>query len=296
MNSVSFIVPAWNEAESLPNLWPRLRPVVQRYSDWELIIVSDGSTDGTNAFVSDLSRQEPRIKLIAFPANRGKSAALMAGFKAVQGEYVAMLDADLQDEPEEIPKMLDLLEKTPADMVGGWKQNRQDPVVKLISSKVFNWLANKIMKTKFHDLNCGLKVYRRAVVESLDLYGDLYRFIPILAVARGFRAIEMPVVHHARKWGKSKYGLRLNGIFDLVSLMMLTRYRFRPLHFFGRWGGLLILVGVIIMIYLTVEHFRGLAIGDRPLLIFGMLFILTGLQMIFTGLLADIVINRQTRI
>ncbi len=295
MSGISFIVPAFNEEESLPKLWERLRPIVNRYPTWEVIVVNDGSTDGTHQAISAITATDARVREIALSMNRGKSAVLMAGFRAAVGDVIVTLDADLQDDPDEIPRMIEMLDTAPADMVGGWKKDRHDPFTKLVSSKVFNWLANRIMRTAFRDLNCGLKVYRRSVIEALDLYGDLYRFIPILAVSRGFKAIETPVVHHARQWGKSKFGLRLNGIFDLVSLLMLTRYRFRPLHFFGRWGALFILVGFAAMVYLTVEHFRGLAIGNRPLLTFAMLFIVTGVQFFFTGLLADLVINRQSR-
>jgi glycosyltransferase involved in cell wall biosynthesis len=295
MTKLTCLVPAYNEEESLPRLWEKLGPILARYQDWELIVVNDGSTDKTEQIVKELSGREPRIKLITFRKNRGKSAVLTAGFKAATGDRVVTLDADLQDDPEEIPRMLELLDTAPADMVGGWKKDRHDPIIKKISSKVFNWLANRIMNTDFRDTNCGLKAYRREVVESLNLYGDLYRFIPILAVANGFSAIETPVTHHARQWGKSKYGLRLSGAFDLVSLMILTRYRLRPLHFFGSWGVCLFLIGAAMLIYLAVVHFMGQAIGNRPLLTFGMLFVVAGLQLFFTGLLADLVINRQSR-
>jgi len=295
MAGITFLVPAYNEAESLPRLWERMKPLLDQYPGSELVVVSDGSTDGTNDLVRAYAQNDSRVRLVVFSSNRGKSAALMAGFKAAQGDRIVTLDADLQDDPDEIPRMLELLETTPADVVGGWKKKRHDPFFKLVSSKIFNGLANRIMGTKFRDMNCGLKAYRRDVVESLDLYGDLYRFIPILAVAKGFKAIETPVTHHPRRWGKSKFGLRLNGAFDLISLMMLTRYRFRPLHFFGRWGALFIFVGAAMLVYLAVEHFLGRAIGDRPLLIFAVLFVVTGFQMIFTGLLADLVINRQAK-
>lgn len=296
MSMLSCVVPAYNEEESLPIFWEKLTAVLTTLNrPWEVVVVNDGSTDRTAEVLNTLMATDQRLRTVTLPVNRGKSFGLMAGFRAAKGEYIVTLDADLQDDPEEIPRLIELLEKTPADMVGGWKKERHDPFVKLVSSKVFNGIANRIMKTSFHDLNCGLKAYRKTVTDSLELYGDLYRFIPLLAVANGFRVIETPVKHHPREHGVSKYGLRLGGAFDLVSLLMITRYRFRPLHFFGKWGVLSILIGGVMLVYLAIDHFLGNAIGDRPLLIFGALFILAGLQMIFTGLLADVVINRQSR-
>lgn len=293
MTKLSCIVPAFNEAESLPFLRERLLPILNQYPSWELFIVSDGSTDQTSSIVRRWHQEDPRIQLIELRRNQGKSAALMAGFRAVTGDRVVMLDADLQDQPEEIPRLLQAIDEQDVDMVTGWKQNRHDPWVKLVSSKVFNGIANRALKTNFHDLNSGLKAYRTEVVKSLDLYGDLYRFIPLLAVAKGWRVIELPVKHEARQHGVSKYGLRLNGVFDLVSLLMVTRYRWKPLHFFGRWGLLLLVIGIVILVYLTIEHFLGHAISDRPLLNFGLLFVLSGLQLIFTGLIGDLIIHHR---
>lgn len=295
MVKLSCVVPAYNEADSLPHLWTALEPIVRSFPDWEVIIVSDGSTDRTNEIVAELHQREPKIQLVALRRNQGKSAALMAGFAAATGDIVVTLDADLQDDPTEIPALIAGIEKGEVDMVGGWKKERHDPMVKRISSKVFNGLANKIVNVHFHDLNCGLKAYRKEVVETLDLYGDLYRFIPILAAGQGWRVAEIPVKHHPRKWGQSKYGLRLAGIFDLVTLLMITRYRWRPLHFFGRWGAILFLLGVAMLAYLAVVHFFGQAIGDRPLLIFGALFVMTGLQLIFTGLLGDLILQNLNK-
>ncbi len=293
MKKLSCVVPAYNEAESLPHLWERLGPVLNQYPDWELVVVSDGSTDQTKQIVQEWQRRDPRIRLIELRRNQGKSAALMAAFSAVTGDRVVMLDADLQDQPEEIPRLLQTIEDQDVDMVTGWKQDRRDPWIKLISSKVFNSIANRALGTNFHDLNSGLKAYRREVVDQLDLYGDLHRFIPLLAVAQGWRVMEVPVKHQARRHGVSKYGLRLNGIFDLVSVLMVTRYRWKPLHLFGRWGLILFGVGLVIFVYLTIEHFRGHAISDRPLLIFGLLLILSGLQLLFTGLLGDLIVQRR---
>lgn len=295
MKKVSFVVPAWNEIESLPHLWEKLRPVAEQCGDWEIIIVNDGSTDGTSAWVEDLHRREPRVRLTGFRRNRGKSVALMAGFAAATGDIIATLDADLQDDPTEIPKMIETLERENVDLVGGWKQRRQDPLVKLISSKIFNGIASRIVGQRFHDLNCGLKVYRREVTESLDLYGDLYRFIPILAVANGWKATEVPVAHRPRQWGVSKYGLRLAGAFDLMSLALITKYRWKPLHFFGRWGVVLFLIGAGMLGWLVGQKFLGQAIGDRPLLIFGVLFVVSGLQLFFTGLLGDLMLQHSRR-
>lgn len=295
MVKLSCIVPAYNEAESLPHLWSALQPVVATFADWELIIVSDGSTDDTVRIAKELSAQEQRIIVVELRRNQGKSAALMAGFQIASGDVVVTLDADLQDDPAEIPKLVAALDECHVDMVGGWKQHRHDPFIKVISSKVFNALANRALNTKFHDLNCGLKAYRVEVVKSLELYGDMYRFIPLLASSQGWRAIEVPVAHRARQYGTSKYGLRLNGAFDLLSLLLITRYRWRPLHFFGRWGTILFGIGIIILGYLSVLHFQGHSIGNRPLLIFGVLFVLAGIQLFFTGLLGDLIVQQQRR-
>ncbi len=293
MTKVSCIIPAYNEAESLPHLWSRLRPVMAAWPEWEVVFVSDGSTDATVSIIRQLQADEPRIKLVELRRNQGKAAALMAGFGAVSGDRVVTLDADLQDEPNEIPKLIQILDQADVDMVTGWKRLRHDPWLKRLSSKVFNVAANRAMRTHFRDLNSGLKAYRREVIETLDLYGDLYRFIPLLAVAQGWRVTEVPVVHHPRRHGATKYGLRMNGAFDLISLLMVTKYRWRPLHFFGRWGTLVTMVGLVILAYLTVLRWQGQSIGSRPLLIFGVLFVLAGLQLFFTGLLGDLIIQRH---
>lgn len=295
MTKLSCVIPAYNEAESLSHLWAALRPVVSTFPDWEVLIVSDGSIDETVKIARQLAAVESRIKVVELRRNQGKSAALMAGFRTVTGDVVVTLDADLQDDPTEIPKLVQLLEQRNVDMVGGWKQQRHDPAIKVVSSRIFNALANRAMGTNFRDLNCGLKAYRREVVDGLDLYGDLYRFIPLLATAQGWRAIEVPVTHHPRSYGVSKYGLRLNGAFDLLSLLLITRYRWRPLHFFGRWGASLIAIGTAILIYLAVLHFLGQQIGNRPLLVFGVLFVVTGFQLFFTGLLGDLILQQRPR-
>ncbi len=295
MTKLSCVIPAYNEAESLPHLWVALEPILKTFPDWEVIFVSDGSTDGTLRWIKELGALNAKIRLVDLRRNRGKSAALMAGFSAAVGDVIVTLDADLQDDPTEVPKLIAALDEQNADMVGGWKQKRHDPLVKVLSSKVFNSLANGALGTHFNDLNCGLKAYRSEVAKSLDLYGDLYRFIPLLATAQGWKAIELPVTHHPRQHGVSKYGLRLNGVFDLMSLLLITRYRWKPLHFFGRWGALMLLIGVVILIYLTVQHFEGHTIGDRPLLIFGILFVLAGLQLFFTGLLGDLILQQRNK-
>ncbi len=295
VNKLSCVIPAFNEAESLPHLWERLKPVVSQFPAWEVVLVSDGSTDATVAIAEQWVAQGDPVKVIDLHRNRGKSAALMAGLAVVSGDVVVTLDADLQDDPQEIPRLVQTLDDQQVDMVGGWKRDRKDPLIKKISSKVFNGIASRIAKQRFYDLNCGLKAYRREVVETLDLYGDLYRFIPILAVANGFRVAEIPVKHHARQWGVSKYGLRLSGAFDLLSLAMIANYRWRPLHLFGRWGALLALVGIILLGYLAWLRLQGETIGDRPLLIFGALFVIAGLQIFFTGLLGDLMIHHRRK-
>lgn len=295
MTKISCVIPAYNEAESLPRLWEALAPVITSRPGSELILISDGSTDATVAVVRQLADAGAPIRLVRFHRNRGKAAALMAGFALAQNEIVVTLDADLQDVPDEIPRLIEPIERNEVDLVVGWKKTRRDPLGRRLSSKLFNGLANRFVGTSFHDMNCGLKAMRRDVLSSLDLYGDLYRFIPVLAAAAGWRTTELPVEHRPRAFGRSRYGLRLGGIFDLITLLMITRYRWRPLHFFGRWGAFFFLIGFVMLAYLTVLRLQGQAIGDRPLLIFGVLFVLTGLQLFFTGLLGDFILRGQSR-
>lgn len=287
------VIPFFNERESLEELYRKLVGVLEPTGGFELLFVDDGSTDGSFDVVRRLFGQDQRVRAIQLRRNLGKSAALAEGFRAARGETIAMIDADLQDEPAEIPKLTAALER--ADLVTGWKRERNDPWTKTVPSRVFNGTARLLFGVRLHDLNSGLKVMRREVAESLDLYGEHHRFIPILAHLQGFRVDELPVQHHQRRFGQSKYGWRrfVRGSFDLLTIAFLSRFQNRPLHLFGAIGALFFAAGFIAAAYLSILHFVGQSIGQRPLLTFSALAMLTGLQFFFTGLLAELITSRS---
>lgn len=290
--TLSVIIPYLNEQDSLRELYHRLTSALVHSETYELVFVDDGSTDGSFAIVEELYRTDERVRAIRLRRNCGKSAAQMVGFRAARGTSLATIDADLQDEPAEIPKMLAALDH--ADCVVGWKKARHDPWTKRVPSFFFNATARGLFGIKLHDMNCGLKVMRREVTDGMELYGELHRFIPVLAAQSGFRVAEVPVEHHERRFGRSKYGWKrfMRGGMDLITVAFLGRFRNRPLHFFGGVGALLFAIGILCAIYLSVLHFLGQSIGDRPLLLFAALAILVGLQFTFTGLLAELLISR----
>ena len=288
----SVIIPFLNEDKSIRELYDRLVGVLGPMGPFELIFIDDGSTDGSYAVVKELHTSDPRVRAIKFRKNQGKSAALSEGFAAARGEAFIMIDADLQDEPAEIPKMVGMLDG--ADLVTGWKQQRNDPWTKTFPSRVFNGFARMMFGLKLHDLNCGLKVMRADVARSIGLYGDMHRLIPVLAHLKGFTVAEMPVVHHERKYGVSKYGWKrfFRGTFDLMTVAFLGKFQNSPLYLFGSIGGVTFAVGALCAVYLVIVKLQGNSIGERPLLIFSVLMILTGLQFIFTGLLAELIVSR----
>lgn len=294
---LSIVVPVYEEEESLPELARRIRSVCEREGyAFEVWFVDDGSRDGSWAVIEQLHHQDPRFAGVRFRRNYGKSAALSVGFERTAGHYVVTLDADLQDDPEEIPGLLALLEEG-SDLVSGWKQKRQDPLNKTIPSRFFNAVTRRLSGIELHDFNCGLKAYRGEVVKDIRLYGELHRYIPLLAKWEGYvRIAEKPVRHHPRQYGRTKFGLEryIRGFLDLVSVMFLTRFAARPMHFFGSIGTLSFLAGVLISIWLTIDKFVfGSYITNRPLLLFGALLILFGAQMFTTGLLGEMTIQRN---
>lgn len=289
----SFIVPLLNEEENLIFFYKELQAQIFKLKiDFEMIFVDDGSTDGSLDILKKLAKQEKNVKIFSFRKNLGKSEALTLGFQKAKGDYIITLDADLQDQPSEISK---LLKKTKEgyDLVCGWRRNRQDPFLKVISSKFFNFLTGVFWGLKLHDYNCGLKVYSKEATKSLRLYGGMHRFIPLLVYQQGFRVTEVAILHQGRKFGKSKYSLSKlwKDLPDLFTMLFLSKYGNRPLHFFSLIGGILFLSGFIISIYLTYIRFQGEAIGRRPLLFLGVLLIISGLQVFLTGFLADLFIN-----
>lgn len=292
---ISIIVPVFNEKESLEELYQRIKQALENQK-FELIFIDDGSTDGSGSLIEKFRESDLRVRVVHLRRNQGKSKALMAGFAAAKGNIIVTLDADLQDQPEEIKKLL-LKLKEGFDLVCGWKKKRSDPLINIIFSHFFNWVVNLTTKTNLHDINCGLKVYHREVIENLNLYGDLYRFIPVLAAQNGFRVAEVEVAHFPRNYGRSKYGFSkfFRGPLDLFTILFLTNFAFRPLHLFGFLGGSLIGIGLLICFYLTIVWFRGESIGRRPLLFLGILLIITGIQLFTSGLLAELIVHNRRK-
>lgn len=287
---ISIVVPVFNEEKSLKELYQRIDKVLK--GSWEIIFVDDGSTDSSALQVLKIAEKDKRVSLASLSRHLGKSKALMRGFQDAKGEIIVTLDADLQDEPEEIPKLLTKIEEG-YDLVSGWKKQRKDFFLVVLFSRIFNFFIARIASLKIHDINCGFKAYKRNVVTSLNLYGDLYRFIPILAANEGFRITEVEVKHAPRKYGHSKYSLAkgFRGILDLFTILFLTKFKNKPLHFFGSAGFLSFLAGLAISLYLTILWLQGEAIGRRPLLILGILLLIIGIQLFTTGLLAELIVN-----
>jgi len=290
---ISIIIPFLNEEKSIDELYQRISGFLNK-KDFEIIFVNDGSSDKSLEIVQKIINKDKKTSLISFKRNKGKSLALMAGFKKAQGDIIITMDADLQDQPEEIGKLITKLDEG-YDLVSGWKKKRNDPGVFVVFSRIFNWLIRKTTKLPVHDINCGFKIYKREVIENLVLYGDFYRFIPILAAQEGFKVGEIEVVHAPRKYGKSKYGFSkfFKGFFDLLTVLFLINFENKPFHLFGTAGISLFGLGFFILTYLTGLWFSGESIGRRPLLIFGMLLMIVGIQLFSLGLLAELLVKRK---
>jgi glycosyltransferase involved in cell wall biosynthesis len=294
---VSVVIPCYNEEESLPELFAKLEAVMARSGwDYEYVFVDDGSTDRTVAALRELRERSRRVGVISFRRNYGKSAALNAAFRAVDGDVVVTIDADLQDDPDEIPNLVHRLESG-VDLVSGWKADRQDPITKTLPSRLFNAVTSLVSGIRLHDFNCGLKAYRRAVVDALTLYGELHRFIPVLASWEGFKVDEIAVRHFRRKYGRSKYGARrfLNGFFDLVTVMFVTRRALNPLHFFGRVAIVLFTLGALPQVVFFVRWLSGEGLHVRPIMLLGFVLIIVALQIGSIGLLAEMLSSRSAR-
>lgn len=292
---ISVIVPVYNEALSLEELVEWISSSLNDRYPHEVLLIDDGSSDGSWEKIRELSSRYKEVRGIRFQRNYGKSTALQVGFEEAKGDFVATMDADLQDDPREIPSMIDRLNEG-YDLVSGWKKNRKDPLNKTLPSRFFNWFTSKATGIRLNDFNCGLKVYRRDVVKRLDLYGELHRFIPLLAKWEGYGRIgEKAVQHHPRKHGETKFGVSrfMHGFLDLVSLLFVNNYLRRPMHFFGTIGVLLLVAGGGINVYLAIiKFFYGASISGRPLLMLGILLMVLGVQIFSIGFLGEL-INKQ---
>ncbi len=298
---ISVVIPFYNEEESLMELNDWIVRVLQsNHFSFELIYVDDGSGDGSWNVVEQLAKKHPEIKAIRFRRNYGKSAALNEGFKAATGEVVITMDSDLQDSPEEIPGLFNMITEQNLDIVSGWKKKRYDSTLtKNVPSKIFNWTSRKLFRSKLHDMNCGLKAYKLDVVKNIQVYGEMHRYIPIIARAAGFSKIdEKVVVHQKRKYGVTKFGLDrfIKGYLDLLTINFVTRFGQRPMHFFGALGSLVFFTGFVIASYLAYGKFfmAEYRMTERPLFYFGLLAMIIGAQLFMTGFLAEL-ISRGSR-
>lgn len=299
VRDVSVVVPAKDEEQSLPLVVARIVQAcaASGMALRDIVLVDDGSSDGTWAVMSQLAADNPVVQAIRLRRNFGKATALMIGIGACAGEVVITMDADLQDDPDEIPRFLEALDAG-YDVVSGWKKDRHDPPSKTLPSRLFNWVTARISGIRLHDFNCGFKAYRREIFQSVELYGELHRYVPVLASALGYRVGEIAVRHHARRFGKSKYGVArfTRGFLDLLTVVTITRFAYRPGHLFGGIGLLFSLVGGAVLAYLAaLKLFTDVSIGGRPLLLFGALAVIVGLQLILFGMLAELVISRTQR-
>lgn len=290
--SISVIIPTYNEQESLTDLVASLKAVLKSQTEWEVLFIDDGSTDDSLQLLTEIVNNESNFKLIQLHRNYGKSAALAEGFKVAEGEYIITMDADLQDDPQEIPNLISKLEEG-YDLVTGWKKDRKDPWTKRFPSKIANLVTGLITGVKVHDMNCGLKIYRSAVVKSLDIYGGRHRYIPALAGQKQFRIAEIPVKHHERKYGETKYGgSRLfHGFFDLITILFLNRYTQKPLHLFGLFGLSCIALAFFSELYVVFLK----VFFDHPfqkhfaMMLFGVMLFVLGLWFFSIGLIGEMV-------
>jgi glycosyltransferase involved in cell wall biosynthesis len=292
---ISVIVPLLNEEESLPELTAWIsRVMLANQFSYEVILVDDGSTDGSWQVIESLHEQNDCIRGIRFQRNYGKSAALNEGFKTCHGNVVITMDADLQDSPDEIPALYQMINEGRYDLVSGWKKVRHDPLSKTLPSRFFNWVTSKVSKIKLHDFNCGLKAYRNKVVKGIEVYGEMHRYIPLIAKWSGFKKIgEKVVEHHARKYGVSKFGVGrlITGGLDLASILFVGKYGKRPMHLFGSWGIVFFLFGFIVLFYLTISKFffDKTGLTQRPIFFVALLFMVIGTQVFVSGFIAELI-------
>lgn len=295
---LSVVVPLYNEEQSVPELAEKVSEALDRHC-FELIFVDDGSDDKSWHEIEQVSADNPNVHGIRLQRNYGKSSALQAGFEKARGSFIATMDADLQDDPFEIPEMLQQLKEQQLDLVSGWKKKRHDPLSKTVPSRFFNRVTSMVTGIKLNDFNCGLKVYRKEVIDHIYLYGELHRYIPFLAKLEGYDRIgEKAVTHHPRKYGETKFGLSrfMHGFLDLLTLLFVNRYLQRPMHFFGTLGFLFLLVGGAINLYLSIDKiFFGEPLGDRPLLLLGVMLMVLGAQIFSIGFLGELIQKRNEK-
>ncbi|MCD6178671.1 MAG: glycosyltransferase family 2 protein [Bacteroidales bacterium] len=293
--NISVVIPLYNEVESIGELSQWIsRVMLENEFSYEIIFVDDGSRDGSWDEVQRLSAENQNIKGIRFQRNYGKSAGLSQGFRYAQGDVVITMDADLQDSPDEIPDLYHKVMDEGFDLVSGWKKKRHDPFIKRRTSKFFNWATRVVSRIKLHDFNCGLKAYKNEVVKSVEVYGEMHRYIPVMAKWAGFTNIGEQVVHHyPRKYGKTKFGLErfINGFLDLLSITFVSRFGRRPMHFFGLWGSVLFFIGFLIAGYLAYEKIFNevYKMTERPLFYLGLVAMIVGAQMFLAGFIGELI-------
>ena len=289
---ISVVAPIFNEEESLVELHQRLSSALCTLEKpAEILFIDDGSNDGSFEVLKALRKNDPNVRAVQFRKNYGKSAALAIGFKRSRGKIIVTIDGDLQDDPSEIPHLIQKLNEG-YDLVSGWKKQRHDSFIKRVSSKLFNRVTCIFTGLKIHDINCGLKAYRREVTDSINVYGQLHRFLPVLAQWEGFKVGEVVVQHHPRKFGRTKFGASrfIAGFFDLITVLFITRYTKRPLHLFGLAGLVSFILGMTISLYLSIEKiYLGKHLSNRPLLFLGVLLIIVGVQFVSIGLLGEMI-------
>lgn len=296
---VSVVVPVYNERPTLGALFDECRAALDPLGlAWELVFVDDGSNDGSFDEITALQARDPRCRGLRLRTNLGKAAALAVGFRAARGERLVTMDGDLQDDPAEVPRMLATLDGG-ADLVCGWKVDRQDSLSRVVASRIFNGVSRFVSGVELHDMNCGLKAFRREVTTEVPLYGELHRFIPMLAAGQGFRVTEQPVSHRPRAFGRSRYGWSraLRGMMDMVTVICLTRYNRRPAHFFSLPGAALVMVGSLICAYIAaLRVVYGNIQSRHPLLIFAVLLVVVGVQLFTTGLVGEMLVDAGRRV
>ena len=297
-NLISVVVPIYNEAASLREMVAGIQSALKKSSyEYEIILVDDGSRDGSDLIGKKLAESNPEVSTIRFQRNLGKAAALNEGFNAAKGEFIATIDADLQDDPEAIPKMADKIKEGEFDLISGWKQDRKDRFIKKHTSKIYNFFSRLMTGVKLHDMNNGLKVYKAEVVKSITVYGEMHRFIPVLAKINGFKSGEMKVKHFPRKYGKTKYGASrfYKGFLDLMTILFTMKFLKRPMHFFGLWGIIFVSLGMAAEIYILIlkyaynDPFR----NHIAMLLLGVLLIIFGMQFFSLGLISEMIIRQQ---